>query len=280
MAQLTLLTFNAFGILSWDTMFRLIALVDELNRIEPDIVCLQEIHQHYFERRILRSLLHYPAAVSEPRRYRPKGGLLTIAKAPFVSTQFILYREQGPWYTLHLMDRLLKKGMLVTRHQYAGLPVVVINTHLIANYAANYAKADAAARVQQVQQAQLHQLAELARSQPHDALVVVMGDFNIPRHSWLYEDFVDRSGLRDTLSGDTRPTYRPLPGIPARYALPIDFAFVRQPAGVEVSLTSRLILDERRHLLGGYSGYLSDHLGILTTATWPDPRPEPGDPTS
>lgn len=270
MAQVSLLTFNAFGILNWDTTFRLTALVRELNRLAPDIVCLQEIHQHLYRRMIITRTLHYPAAIYEPMLYRPKGGLLTLAKAPFATTRFHLYQQQGRWASLNVMDRMLRKGMLFTHHEYAGLPMIVVNTHLIANYAANYAKDSPASAIQAEQ---LRQLADTVQELPRDTLILVMGDFNIPRHSWLYEEFLERSGLEDTLSGDTRPTYRPLPGVPARYALPIDFVFVRRPAHPALEITSDLALDQRVPLVGNYVNYLSDHLAIFTTVTWPDVPP-------
>jgi endonuclease/exonuclease/phosphatase family metal-dependent hydrolase len=267
MAQLTLLTFNTFGILNWDTPFRLKRLIVELNRMAPDIVCLQEIHQHYFRRMIATGALDYADAIFEPMRYRPKGGLLTLIKGQRARTEFNLYQEQGPWASLNLMDRLLRKGMLLTYLETAGLPVVVINTHLIANYGAKYEPDAIAARLQR---AQLHQLAALVRAQADDALVVAMGDFNIPRHSWLYDEFVERSGMEDTLADDSRPTYRPLPGVPARYALPIDFVFVRRPAGRAISFASVFTLDQRQPLVGRYANFLSDHLGIHTELSWPE----------
>lgn len=277
MNQVTLLTFNTFGILNWDTPFRLNALVRELNRLSPDIVCLQEIHQHYFRHMIVTGVPNYPAAVYEPMLYRPKGGLLTLAKATFSTTRFSSYVEQGRWTSLNLMDRMLRKGMLITQHEYAGLRMAVINTHLIANYAADYTKGGPAAAIQKTQ---LHQLAETVQGLSHDHLILVMGDFNIPRHSWLYEEFLQLSGMEDTLGGDSRPTYRPLPGVPARYALPIDFVFVRRPAALPLTLSSTLTMDRRVPLVRGYRNFLSDHLGILTTLTWPETAPHPSAPVS
>ena len=79
------------------------------------------------------------------------------------------------------------------------------------------------------QRAQLRQLAEIAGTQPANVLVVVAGDFNIPRGSWLYDEFLSLSGLDDPLMGDPRPTSRPPPIIPKRYALALDFVLMRAP---------------------------------------------------
>ena len=42
--------------------------------------------------------------------------------------------------------------------------------------------------------------------------VIAVGDFNVPRDSWLFEGFVAASGLQDAFDGDASTTYRPVPG--------------------------------------------------------------------
>lgn len=175
------------------------------------------------------------------------------------------YAAQGPWLGPTLMDRLTGKGALIVRLACDGLPVVVINTHLLANYGADWRQGGSAARHQR---RQLAQLAEIVRRQPADSLVLLAGDFNLPRGSWLYEEFVAESGMADPMAGDPRPTYRPFPGVPARYALPLDMVFVRVPAQLQASVEPRLCLDERVALVGGGRDYLSDHLGVQVTISW------------
>jgi endonuclease/exonuclease/phosphatase family metal-dependent hydrolase len=100
----------------------------------------------------------------------------------------------------------------------------------------------------------------------------VAGDFNIPRGNWLYDEFLQLSGLYDPLAGDGRPTYRPFPGVPARYALPMDFIFVRPPPGLQVQAEADLHFTEKLALVGGRHGYLSDHLGVRITLRWATPN--------
>lgn len=184
---------------------------------------------------------------------------------PLRGVGFEPYAAQGAWLGPTLMDRLTGKGALIVRLVYEGVPVVVINTHLLANYRADWRPASRAARDQL---RQLAQLADLVRRQPDDSLVLLAGDFNLPRGSWLYDEFVARSGMADPLAGDQRPTYRPFPGVPARYALPLDMVFVRIPAGLEATAEAQLCLGESVALLGGGRDYLSDHLGVQVTISW------------
>lgn len=268
MASLSLLTFNTFAILNWDTPFRVNALAQELGKLQAEIVCLQEIHQHLFRRTLTAATPYHVDAIHAPKRGRPRGGLLTLSRLPVVKHTYVPFVEQGRWMHLEIMDRMLDKGILVTHYDIDGLPIVVINTHIMANYAADYARTGTPALRQQ---SQLRQLADDIQTMPSDALVMLVGDFNLPRGSWLYEEFLEASGMEDTLEGDARPTYRPLPGVPSHYALPIDFVFVRQPKARTISCSSNLCLDRPVHLVGGYHNFLSDHLGIISHFEWDAP---------
>ena len=265
MASLSLLTFNTFAILNWDTPFRVNALAQELDKLEAEIVCLQEIHQHLFRRTLTAATPYHVDAIHAPKRGRPRGGLLTLSRLPVVKHNYVPFVEQGRWMHLEIMDRMLDKGILVTHYDIDGLPIIVINTHIMANYAADYARTG---RPALRQQSQLRQLADDIQAMPSDALVMLVGDFNLPRGSWLYEEFLEASGMEDTLEGDARPTYRPLPGVPSHYALPIDFVFVRQPKARTISCSSNLCLDRPVRLVGGYHNFLSDHLGIISHFEW------------
>jgi endonuclease/exonuclease/phosphatase family metal-dependent hydrolase len=163
------------------------------------------------------------------------------------------------------MDRLTRKGVLITELDHPLGAVIVLNTHLLANYGGNWQRQSPAA---QPQWAQLEELAAIVRAQRDNALLLLAGDFNIPRDSWLYEQFLAQSGLTDPFTADKRPTYRPFPGISARYALPIDFVFVRAPDGLTVKTQPALRFTEQVPYVGGGVGFLSDHLGVQVTVMW------------
>ena len=261
----SLLTFNCFGGLHWTTPRRLRALGQELDRLAPEVVCLQEVQTHAARRLLQRVCAGHPAHAYVLGRRAPLGSLLTLGRAPLSPPYFARYTTQGSWYTLTLMDRITQKGALVAQIWHEGVEIIVVNTHLVANYGANWRTESRAARAQQ---SQLHELAALVAALPATALVLVAGDFNIPRGSWLYEEFLQRSGLADPLAGDGRPTYRPLPGVPARYALPIDFVFVRAPSQLDLHTEPALYFTEKLALGGARPGYLSDHLGVRMTLRW------------
>src|SRR5436853_4561167 len=134
MATFSLLTLNCFGVPTPATRRRLLTLARELDDRGTCVVCLQEVQTHAYCRLLMRACTRYPASAYAPFLHAPKGGLLTLARRPITHPQFTLYRERGPWYTPAAADRFLHKGVLATQLRHDGLPIVVLNTHLIANY--------------------------------------------------------------------------------------------------------------------------------------------------
>lgn len=258
-ASLSLLTFNCFGAPVPTTRRRLLALARQLEHSALQLVCLQEVQLVFYQRLLIQACASYPFQAFEPHLHSPRGGLVTLSRLPLTTRRFETYTEQGRWYLPTAMDRFLRKGMLITSLQWAHVPVVIINTHIIANYNGDWERQGVFARMQEKQ---LRQLAEMVTAQPADALVVVVGDFNIPRGSRLYMDFLERSNLIDTLAGDLRPTHRPPRGVPAHYSLPIDFVFARVPQTLALQITCDLRFSSKLDLTHKHHDYLSDHNAI------------------
>jgi len=255
----SLLTLNCFGLWLPNTRRRLMALARELDQSHYQIVCLQEIQLHKYQSLLVEGCPDYPYALSEPYVHCPKGGLLTFSRLPIANASFEPYAERGLWYTPMLLDRLFFKGMLITRLPWNGIPVVVINTHLLANFAGDWERRGMYARVEEKQ---LRQLAETVRSQPADSIVIVAGDFNVPRGSDLYHDFLAQSGLTDLLAGDTRPTLRLPIHAQSRFSLAIDYILVRMPKAQPSKIDCDLCFGDKYRLGNRRPGYLSDHYGI------------------
>lgn len=266
MPTFTTLTLNCFGVPMPSTYRRLRALGEALCLLDADVICLQEVQAHPYRRLLVRLCAdQYPYHAFTPFVHAPKGGLLTLSRHPISDSRFVLYRERGLWYTPALADWILHKGVLFTHLHYGDLPVTILNTHLTANYSGDWSPRN---RFALHEWEQLQQLADLVSAQPADHLVMVMGDFNIPRGSWLSDQFLRRSGLIDPLTGDQRPTFRPLPGMPARYLAAIDFNLYRPPSKLNLSIQSDLRFAQKYPLSDGRTTYLSDHMGIELRLMW------------
>lgn len=269
MTTFSLLTLNCFGVPTPSTRRRLLTLARELNQLDTDVVCLQEVQSHTYRKLLIAACTSYPANTYAPFVHAPKGGLLTLARPPIFDARFTLYRSRAIPTPPALMDWVLHKGVLSARFVQAGAPIVVLNTHLNANYSGDWRPAN---RYTRNEREQLRQLAEIVVAQPPEALVVVTGDFNIPRGSWLYDEFLAASSMIDPLAADMRATYRLPPGIPAQYALPIDFALVRAPQLPGLQIESNLRFGDKTPFVTGRPGFVSDHLGVELRISWDSPR--------
>lgn len=265
-SYLNLVTLNCFGVpFVQNTRARLTTIARELDSTPADVVCLQEVQLSRYVPLLDRGFSRYPFVAFEPFFYAPKGGLLTFSRRPIDKTDFTLYPERGWWHTPSLADRLLHKGILATELSHAGQRIIVLNTHLTANYDGDWSPTNRYARLEQ---AQLRRLATLVNELDPESILIIAGDFNIPRHSWLYDEFVDATGVIDPLAGDTQPTYYPVFTLSRRYQQPIDHIFVRPPAGCDLTATAEFIFDAEVPLTSGHVGRVSDHTGIRVRLHW------------
>lgn len=257
--SLSLLSLNCFGAPVPTTRRRLRALAQHLEQSSLQIVCLQEVQLFAYRDLLFKTCVSYPFQAYEPHLHCPKGGLVTLSRTPLVTQYFETFVEQGAWYLPTAMDRFLRKGMLISTLYWGDVPVVVINTHILANYNGNWGRAGVYTRMQEKQ---LLQLAQTVAAQPANALVAVVGDFNIPRGSYLYQDLLSQTALVDVLAGDERPTHRPPRGVPAHYSLPIDFVFVRVPSSLALQVSGDLRFSSKLNVTPRHLDYLSDHNAI------------------
>lgn len=263
---LSLVTLNCLGVpFIQNTRTRLATIARELDQTAIDVVCLQEVQFWQYVPLLTRRFSRFPFAAFEPFLYSPKGGLLTLSQRPIQGADFTLYPKRGWWHSPSLTDRLLHKGILATELTHAGQRVVILNTHLTANYDGDWSPTNRYARLEQ---AQLRQLADVVNELDKETLVVVAGDFNLPRHSWLYDEFVEATGVLDPLDGHTKPTYYPIINLPERYQQSIDYVFIRPPNGHQVTVKAELLFEEKIYLTSGNLGRVSDHAAIHLKLAW------------
>lgn len=266
-AELTVITMNCLGLpLPVPGLRRrLQALGKALAATGAHLACLQEVGRWRHLGLLRQDERSWPYALAVAYPYAPKGGLVTLARIPALAPDYHAFREWSSPINMNTPERFQGKGVLQTCVQVGEHSVVVLNTHLAANYSARWTHTNRYARVER---AQLKEIAAIVRAVPLDTIVVVAGDFNVPRGSWLYHEFLAATGLRDPLEASTEPTYRPLPGMPERAAQAIDHVLVRTPKELDVTSSSELCFHEPAPLAHGVLGYLSDHLGVRLTLRW------------
>ncbi len=258
--QFRLLTLNTLGVpFVRHTRARLATLGRELNDADLDVICFQEIQFSRYIPLVTESFPNFPHHAFEPFIHAPKGGLMTLSRTPIARQQFVLYEKRGRLASPALADWVLHKGILVAELTLRGVPVAVVNTHLVANYSADWSQNNRYARHQQ---AELQQLRDTLEQIGPERLVIVVGDFNIPTGTRLYRDFVHATGLYDPLALSSAPTFRPPRFLPGRHEPAIDHVLIRSPRGCRVQASARIVFREQLRLVNGRHAHLSDHSGI------------------
>lgn len=259
MSTFTLLSLNTFGIPFFLSLGRIKRLALELNRVAPTVVCLQEIQQNVYLPVLERHLSDYTHLGSFRHRFAPMGGLFT-ASLLNGSSEFHPFPNRGKPVSIGFADWALYKGILVTTLEIQDRQVVVMNTHLQANYLGDW---NISNKQTQIELDQVRFLAELARAQSPEAWVFACGDFNFPRGSPPYDLMLAESGLTDALADDQRPTYRPFPLVPAKWNMSLDYFFFRKPAGDDTPVTGDIVPIENSTAGWYFHRFLTDHHALF-----------------
>ena len=262
----SLLSLNTFALPFYLGASRLKRLMRVLLQQPVDVLCFQEIQQNSYiplVRRELKDL--YPFFAFGSRHLVPKGGLLTLAKVSAENQSFVAYPERGRPFSLGFADWALEKGVLRTEFKVNEQPVVVMNTHLHANYLGNWSNANFMVRIQTNQ---VQYLAGLVRAEAPDALVILCGDFNFPRHAFLYEELLAQAGLVDVLAGDPRPTYIPFPLVPETWKTTLDYLLIRYPENSTIQVQPDILRLEDQAMRRPHQRFLTDHCALTLRVTW------------
>jgi endonuclease/exonuclease/phosphatase family metal-dependent hydrolase len=265
MPSFSLLTLNSFGLpffLGWQ---RLNILASELDQRADTVICLQEIQQGAYVPVLRKHLKNYPYQYFKQNAFAPMGGLVTTSRLPFVHNEFLPFPNRGKLMSIGFADYALRKGVMVTSYDVEGQRVIVMNTHVHANYQGKWQLENKLAKIQLDQ---VTYLAEEAKAQPVDALVIICGDFNFPRNTFLYDELAKVSGFTDPLKDDPRPTYRPVSFLASKWSVTLDFIFYRKPDNIDMKISSDILPIENSKGRSSFTRFLSDHCALYFQANW------------
>ncbi len=159
----------------------------------------------------------------------------------------------------------LYKGILSVNLEVEGVQIIVLNTHMNANYYGVWQRTNPLARIEQCQ---VQQLNRAIHSFPDESLVIVCGDFNFPRDLFLYEELVSQNNLLDPLINDLRPSYRPFPLVPTKWRTSLDYMLIRKPAHKNFQVLADLIVMEDTTKKSPIQRFLTDHNALTLQIKW------------
>ena len=261
MSLFSLLSLNTFGVPFYLSSGRIKRLAPELERLAPAVISLQEIQQNAYLTLLQHGLVSYPHSAFFRNRFAPKGGLFTasVSNCPLIESAFFPFPNQGRLMSLGFSDWALNKGVLSVELEVGGRCFVVMNTHLQANYLADWRRSNPQT---QIQLDQVNYLGELIHAQSKDVWLIVCGDFNFPRQAPAYRDMISQSGLTDALSADRRPTYLPFPLVPVKWRTCLDYIFYRMPVGEALHVRADIIRVVDSSAQRSFQRFLTDHQAL------------------
>jgi endonuclease/exonuclease/phosphatase family metal-dependent hydrolase len=264
--MLSILTLNTFGIPFFISQARIKRMARILNQLAPTVLCLQEIQHNVYLKPLMHELPAYSNYIYRRNLIAPKGGLFTavIPHCRVVSSTFFPYPNQGHPFSIGFSDWALNKGVFLVELEAAARRVVVLNTHLQANYLADWRPSNSQTRIQLDQ---VSYLAQLVHAQAKEAWVITCGDFNFPRQAPAYHELISQSGLDDPFAQDPRPTYQPFPLVSKSWTTSLDYMLYRRPEGDLGKISGDIIPIVNSSARWAFQRFLTDHHALLLQIT-------------
>lgn len=257
-----IITYNccALPLLTGDIGRRLALAAEEISRLDPDLILLQELFLAGQLAAVRSGLARWPHSAWQPRSLaRVAGGLYLLSKRPIRRWGFESFADQGPAWRFSALVRLSPKGFVWAELEDPA--TFLVHTHLVADYRLGVGGRNP---YPSAQAAQLGQIAARVAALAGPATVVVAGDLNMRPDEPALRRFLDELRLSDAMAHSTsasvidEPYYR-LPFIAAPNRR-FDYVLFRGPAG---RVKAGYVLGGRPLSRNGRKITLSDHLGVL-----------------
>ncbi|RJQ17058.1 hypothetical protein C4573_03300 [Candidatus Woesearchaeota archaeon] len=105
---------------------RLKKILDLIHALEPEVITLQEVWPKSSLKKLKKMMQGY-TVIANPNKLFNASGLVTLSKLPVLSNKLHIFK---PTKHYKLYERLVKKGFMVTKVDYDGKQVDIVNTHL------------------------------------------------------------------------------------------------------------------------------------------------------
>lgn len=239
--QLNVVTFNVSGLAYPPYLkLRMQAIAEYFNNSNVDVLMFQEVHTYSLLRFLKNNLPSFGHGTYVRSILGPKAGLVIFSRPPLNGVRYVGVTAGT------------KKGLLITKIGNTTL----VNLHLSANKDGDWSPRNRYHTKQSIQ------LNDVARQLSQiGGKLIVGGDFNVARHSDLYDTFIERTHLHDTSGVNDIPSFHKAFLPPERTPVCIDFIFTRDIVTVDYEH----LLAEPVRLSNGVDAYVSSHHAISAT---------------
>jgi endonuclease/exonuclease/phosphatase family metal-dependent hydrolase len=244
--SLKLVTYNVWGLPGWMTGAppgRYLPIAHELERLDPDIILLQEAWTAKARKSAPANGRWAMARAAGQHTFFQQSGLVTLSKYPIIGGEFY------PFSRAAFLDHFVNKGVLKVTVQLPGNQVLnVWNVHLQEG------------RWSEIRRSQIHELiARMLAAEDGQIADLVGGDFNCTPESTVYRELTGWLGpsMQQPGGAGSLVTWDGLSARPGA-GKTIDYIFVRPRTACQTSQSVPHVAFTAPPL----KQRLSDHLGI------------------
>jgi endonuclease/exonuclease/phosphatase family metal-dependent hydrolase len=262
MKKITLLSLNCFDISLFrfsSRQPRLSKLIQEIIRLSPDVICLQEITFRDTLRKfrmLLEKSGYYVSTNNTSNQLLNPGGFITASRMPIIRAQFYRYKQQGSWLSLDLFERLSVKGFQHIEIKPQKIDSIhIINTHLHCPFGNFFTTKASNVAVSQYNQ--------IRATYPLTHRTILTGDINYLPNNDLYQKIIGI--LTDPLYNSDLETISPKNTNRNNWSKSngrIDYTFISRDMSKTVS--QKIVFQHPVKLDNGEYHHLSDHFGVWT----------------
>ena len=247
-------------LLSTNIFQRINKIGEELAKEAPDVIALQEVHTYLVLNLLKIKLSHYPFVAYKNYLYGPRGGLVIFSKHPLTDIEYINFQKRGSLLNKSFVAKVIRNGILTATILKTSM--VILNTHLTPNMDYNYSQNN---RYSKFSEAQLIQLAQVIKDfVADDKKVLLGGDLNAAKNSYLYKTFLSLSKAIDIFAREDSPTQHQEYYPAHQEVTRIDYIFYAGKSKPKI-LSADHLFTKKVKLKHEKSTYLSDHVGLKTT---------------
>lgn len=257
---ISILTFNFLGIPLFTQNYskRLRLLVEEISKVNPDILCFQEIWFWQTRKYLFKRLkpLGFKYFFHPRSRFR-LNGLLTLSKKEISSPKSFVFKPLVKGFDFSFFEFFGAKGYSLAKIKLAEEEIFVFNVHLSVDWDYDLGKKSKFVR------GKLKEIEFLSKAVNAlgEEKIIVVGDFNFDPHLAFYKELLATSKLKAIPVKE--PVRTVLPNLWNRFFVPrwgeeIDFVFTKN-LPENSALDFKILWNKPFENIG----YLSDHAGVL-----------------
>ena len=234
------------------------AISNVIHDLNADILLLQEVHDYaslYFLRHQLKE---FPFRAYHHMLYGPRGGLVIFSKIPFQNRRYYDFIAKGDIYNKSVSGHFSQKGVLSVLLEKSDL--WLINTHLTQNSDHDFSDTNRYTPIltSQLKQITVHTAGITNRGEQ----LILGGDFNMPKLTHFYKDFVEETKLIDCFKDDDFTTYHQS-FLPTGASIDrVDYIFTSPE--IKTMKTSYFLQQPLKDEKGN-NFFASDHIGLVAT---------------